>query len=155
MRKRKRIQTDSRRGSTAVELSLVFLLLMTLFVGIADFGRLFFQALTVTNAASTGALSGSMSGEAAGNMAAMESRAESDDAGVSGLTATAEQYCACPGQPPLASCVDLLQTNCAGGYGTPRAYVRVTASSTLQPYAPFHLTPTSTAVDRRVWMRVR
>jgi Flp pilus assembly protein TadG len=139
-----------------LEFALCFPLLLLLCLGATDFGRLFFHAVTVSNAAATGAFYGAQSNVASAQIAVMESRATEDAGDLTGVTATATRFCECPGDPPAPiSCAEAANTSACSGYGAPRAYVRTDASQTFQTLAPYPGIPSSTSVGRNAFMRVQ
>ncbi len=149
-----RIDTQPRRGTAIVEFALIFMLTMVIAIGAADFGRIFFHGITIANAVSSGAHFGSHSGETAGRYTGISAMVTGDSNGIGAVTVTPDQYCACPGELPIDSCSELLETTCAG-YGRPRAYVRVKAENTMQSSSNFYFFSDGTEVSQRAWMRVR
>ena len=148
------IDKRSRRGTAMVEFAVIFMLMMVIAVGAADFGRIFFHGITVANAVSSGVHFGSYSGETAGRYNGITAMVTGDSNGIGAVTVTPDQYCACPGELPLDSCSEILETTCAG-YGRPRAYVRVKAENTMTSSSNFYFFSDGTEVGQQAWMRVR
>lgn len=155
---------NSERGSALVEFALVMPLLLLLCMGATDFGRLFFHAVTVYNAASTGAFYGARTPLLSGQYAVMEQKAKEDAGDIedisTGVGATAERTCECPGAAagdpgtPI-DCREAANPNACAGYGSPVAYVKVRAQNTFETIGLYPGIPSSTAVAREVWMRVQ
>jgi hypothetical protein len=130
-----------------------------------DFGRLFFNGVTVANAASSAVHYGSLNNGFAARSAEMQTRAQRDAGDLSGVAATAIMYCDCPpadpadftSDPTVVSC-DLAATpgTCAGGgYGFPRVYVRTDVTQTFETMGPYPYIPQSTGVAHDAFMRVQ
>ena len=144
------------RGGAMVEFALAFPLLLLMCLGATDFGRLFFHAVTVANAASVGAFYGAQSNVASAQFSQMEMRATEDAANLTGVTATATRFCECPGETPTAvSCSQATNPAACPGYGPPRAYVRTDARQTFQTVVNSPGIPASTVVGRNAFMRVQ
>ena len=144
------------RGGAMVEFALVFPLLLLLCLGATDFGRLFFHAVTVANAASVGAFYGAQSNVASAQFSQMQMRATEDAANLDGVTATATRFCECPGAAPTAvDCSQATNPAACPGYGPPRAYVRTDARQTFETLVNYPGIPASTVVGRNAFMRVQ
>jgi Flp pilus assembly protein TadG len=83
------------RGQSLVELALMFPIFILLLVGAAEFGRLAYAAIEVSNAARAGASYGSLTHITASDFANIELIATKDAANLTGVTATAVDSCAC------------------------------------------------------------
>jgi Flp pilus assembly protein TadG len=155
---------SSERGSALVEFALVMPLLFLLCMGATDFGRLFFHAVTVYNAASTGAFYGARTPLLSGQYAVMEQKAQEDAEDIedisTGVGATAERRCECPGSAvgepgtPI-DCREAANPNACTSYGSPTAYVKVRAQNTFETLGIYPGIPSSTVVAREIWMRVQ
>ena len=144
---------NSRRGAAAVELALSGTLLMMLGFGAADFAAIFFDGLTVANAAGSSAFYGAHDNIIAGDFDAIKQRARDDaENDVGPVDPTVTQICRCPGAAPFA-CINYGTVTCAG-YGVPRAYVRVRVEEPFDSTSGISLFP-SVTVRREAWMRVR
>ena len=168
MRRNRRFEgTKGQHGAALVEFALVLPLLFMLTMGATDFGRIFFHAVTLANAAATGVFHGAQGNFYAAQSDVMEQRAIDDAGNLSGVSATAAQFCECPPADvddftSDATAVDctLAATpgTCAGGaYGLPRLYVRTAVSETFSTLAPYPgiLPSGSTVVGRDGFMRVQ
>ena len=89
---RGRWQADA--GGALVELALVLPVLVLVFVGTVDFGRVFYTSQSLTNAARAGAQYGAASPATSGDTAGMEATAEAAT-NLSGVTADADRLCQC------------------------------------------------------------
>ena len=145
------------RGANLVEFAIVTPILLLAVSGAADFGRLFFNAISIKSGSAIGALYGSQSFSRSGELAAAQQLALSDAADANrtaGITATAEQVCMCPGTG-IFPCGEYQETTCAGyGDGDARAYIRVRVEQHFKPIAPFSGTPDA-MISQGTWMRVR
>lgn len=128
---------------------VIFLLAL----GTADFGRALYHAITVANAAGTGASYGSQNTVAAGDFQEMEQRAANDAQNLEGVSTAADQICMCPDGAQVA-CSNLAVTSCSG-YGVPRAYVRVRVQEEFGTVRAFPGVPSRIQLNQRAWMRVR
>ncbi len=153
------------RGSTLVEFAVVLPLLFMLTMGVTDFGRLFFHAITVANAAGTGAFYGAQNNVNAADSDTIEDRATEDAVNITVTSASATQFCECPAasstdftSTPTAVSCDLAATpgTCpGGGYGFPAVYVRVDVTENFTTLGPYPGIPSSTTVNRNAFMRVQ
>ena len=155
----------TNRGSSLVEFAIAVPLLFMLAMGATDFGRLFFHAITVANAAGTGAFYGAQGNVYAADFNAMEDRASEDAANIDGVNASASQFCECPpagaddftSAPTPISC-DMAATAGAcpnGGYGLPAVYVRLDAIKTFKTLGPYPGIPSTVDTKREAFMRVQ
>ncbi len=150
----------TRRGAVMVEFALTFPLLLGLCMAVTDFGRLFYNAVTVANAAGVGAFYGARNPLLAGDDTGQDARARDE---MRNITATAdaepvvvvaERWCNCPGQPSF-DCDEIATVVCGGGYGAGRAYVRVTVSQPFPSFAPWPILPSNTIVAKTAFQRVQ
>jgi Flp pilus assembly protein TadG len=146
-----------KRGGSMVEFAVTAPLLFLLCAGAGDFARLFFSAISLKSGSAVGAFYGSQVATRSGDIGGMTSRALADvedAARFNTVTATADQYCVCPGMTAFA-CGEYQDTTCPAGYGDPRAYVRVRTTQAFKAFAPFPGIPETANVDQMTWMRVR
>ena len=143
---------NPQRGAALVEFALVFPVLLLLCMGAADFGRLFFHAVTVVNAAGTAAVFGARDNIDAGNFEGMQQAAVEDAGDIQGVTAEGTQFCACP-DGTAVDCKDILIISCPG-YGKPRAYVETDTQQVFEVLGPYPGIPRTTVIGRKVYMRV-
>jgi Flp pilus assembly protein TadG len=126
---------SGQRGNAVIETALFMPLLILVFLGTADYGRVFNQAIIVANAAFAGAEFGSRTGQWS-NTTGMATAATNDSGGLASFAATASNYCTCS---PGGSHV--LCTSTCTGYGTPIQYVQVTATATFKTIVNYPLLP--------------
>ena len=144
-----------QRGMIVVELAMVAPLLMLMMVGAADFSRVFYHAIEVSNASGTSAFYGSGSTVRAASTAVIEEIAQEDAGDLSGVTVTSSSFCDCPdnttGLSGAVSCVD---TTCAG-FGLPRVYSRVTVQQSFELLIPWPGVPNPVTLSRESFFRVQ
>jgi Flp pilus assembly protein TadG len=134
------------RGQSFVEFAIVSPVLLLFLLGIMDFGRVFFVAIELNNAARAGTQYGIQSPANAADVSGMQQAAQSDASNISGITATASEYCECPdGSTPACnsspSCSDL------------RVYVEVDTSGSFQTLLNYPGIPSSIPLTGKSVMR--
>ena len=153
-------QCNTRRGAVMVEFAVTLPLLLGLCMAATDFGRIFYNAVTVANAAGVGAFYGAREKLLAGDDTGQQNRALDE---MRNITAPAdsetvytlgERWCNCPGGAPF-DCDDLPTIDCGGGYGAGRAYVKVTVRQPFPSMAPWPFLPDNTTVARSAFQRVQ
>lgn len=90
---RSRLRHDM--GQAMVELALLMPIFVLLIVGAAEFGRLAYAAIEVTNAARAGGAYGAQNHITASDNTNIQLAATSDGSNVTGLTATSSHFCYC------------------------------------------------------------
>ena len=153
---------QENRGAALVEFALVLPLLVLLCLAAGDFGRLYFHAVTVVNAASSAVHWGSLDSGFAAQSDVMEDRAIRDAGDLTGVSATASMFCDCPPADPDDFTTDPTPVDCdlAGDeetctdYGLPRVYVRTDVRQTFQTVGPYPGIPSSSELSRSAFMRV-
>jgi Flp pilus assembly protein TadG len=119
-------------GGAMVELALVVPIFTTLLVGAAEFARVAYASIEVSNAARAGVAYGSQSSSTASDLTGMQTAATNDGGNVSGLSATASQFWACS-----SSTVPYVQLSspptCTGTGNHLLNYVQVTTTATVNP----------------------
>ncbi len=144
------------RGGAMIEFALTFPLLLLLCLGATDFGRLFFNAVTVANAAATGAFYGAQNNVNFSRYSTMANRVTEDAKNLENVTANATSFCECPGSPPTPiSCSQATNRLACGDYGYPRAYVRTNVTHTFRTIVGYPGIPNQTSLDRSAFMRVQ
>lgn len=114
-------QTDA--GGALVELALVLPVLILVFVGTIDFGRVFYTSQALTDAARAGAQYGSRSPAASADFTGMQTTAQSATS-TSGITAVATRSCQCatdtgtfsPTSPTANDCLSPESVSCPGAH---------------------------------------
>jgi Flp pilus assembly protein TadG len=147
----------SERGSALVELALTLPLLLALFVGAVDFGRLFYTAMELTNAARAGAQFGSTNIGNTTPASAIETVATSS-VNLTGITATATgPDCNCYDDGGTfvsnVSCTTPVATACTGGSHRVMT-ITVTTTKTFTTIMNYPGIPTSVGLTRTATMRV-
>lgn len=141
---------SKRRGSMSVEFGLLSPLLMLMMVGAADFARIFYHAITISNAAEVGSLWGTQGNVQSVSYDAINTVVTNDASDLSGVTPDAAVYCDCPdGQE-----VSCTEGDC-GAYGLPRLYSQVTATQTFEPIVPWPGIPNPVVITRTTYIRVQ
>jgi hypothetical protein len=135
-------------GNALIELAFGCMLCMTLALGAAEFGRLAYAAIEISNAAHAGAQFGAQTHTTASNTSGMQTAALQDGSDVSGLTAQASHYCVCSDGTP-STCA---ATDCS----TSRIieYVQVNTSGTVDPKVYVPGLPKSYTMTGKAIMRV-
>lgn len=110
-------------GAAFFEMAIVLPVLLLFALGVAEFGRVYFNGITVANAAMAGAEYGAQ-GMGTGDSAFIVQVAR-NDAGDQSLALTSNRTCRCPGSETVVACSD----TCAG-YGYPQFFIEVTATKT-------------------------
>lgn len=109
-----RVFRRQEAGSAMIELAVAIPIFLLVAVGAADYARVYSTAITVANAARTGAQFGA---HTAGDTAVMRAAAQTDAGSVTLDTVTAARVCRCPD----TGVVDCSTGDC-GSYGVPQAY---------------------------------
>jgi Flp pilus assembly protein TadG len=143
------------RGSSLVELALTMPVLITLLLGAIDFGRVFFFALAVTQAASAGAWYGAQSPTKSLDSTGMQTTATASAGDITGFSATASRSCTCWSQ---SSMTESNMLSCGALCASPsvmRIYVSVTGTGTFNTMVPWPGIPTTVPVTRTAKMRAK
>jgi Flp pilus assembly pilin Flp len=148
-----RVRTFARSntGAAAVELAIVIPVLALLAIGVAEFGRVYFTAITVANAATAGAEYASLN---SGINDAAIIQAARDDAGDQSLTVSPiNRFCRCPDSETPVSCTSTCGN--PSGYGVPQYFIEVTASNNIDLLLSYPGLPTTILVRRMSAFRVQ
>jgi len=141
---------DGNTGGAVLEFAVLLPALALILFGAGDFGRAFYHAVTVSNAAETGAFYGSQNVILSGHYDEMAQAAREDAKDVGTVSASANRFCSCPG----GAVVDCINGTCAG-YGAPRVYVRCQVQRTFNTLVNLPGLPDLFPVRRDVYMRVQ
>ncbi|HTU51109.1 MAG TPA: TadE/TadG family type IV pilus assembly protein [Acidobacteriaceae bacterium] len=157
MRGRRRVTPGSLEkrgelGQALVELALVFPIFILLLVGAAEFGRLAYAAIEVSNAARAGASYGSQSHITASDFANIQLAATQDALNVAGVTATAADSCTCSTGGTITCSTAL--TSCPSPARIIE-YVQVNTSGTIDPLFHYPGLPTTFTLTGQSIMRVQ
>jgi Flp pilus assembly protein TadG len=156
----RRTFTRHESGQALVELALVAPVLLALVFGIADFCRVFYASITVSNAARAGAQYGLRTGfyNQIGGMQA----AAAADAGTkfASMTVTPTFYCICGTNPITSthySSYAAAKTACSAMTPpvNPSIWVDVTTNYTFTTFTSFPGFPNSVALSGRAQMRAQ
>ncbi len=125
----------SESGQAFVELALSMTILILLLSGAAEFGRLAYAGIEVSNAARAGVAYGAQNHITASDNTGMQNAATNDGPNVSGLSATGSSFCTCSSN--LSSHVSCVVTSCTGGARLIE-FVQVNTTATVDPlfYVP-------------------
>lgn len=142
----------SERGAAFVELAVTMPLLVVVVLGTVDFGRAFYTAMELNNAARAGAQYGAQSLATSADIAGMTAvaTAASPNIGTYVVTAGAPAcVCGTPGNPSLTTIA------CSGTCGTGHLIVHVTVSATktFSMFSTFPGLPSSVPITRTAKMR--
>ena len=141
---------NSEGGQAIVEMTLLLPFFLLLLMGVIDFSRVFYTALTITHAARAGAQYGAQSNGKSQDDAGMAAAARTAAQDVDSLSVTATHYCMCTPDgvtlTPMATCTSAC-------INTRQIYVQVTTSKTFQtlwnyPGVPHTITLSRTAILR-------
>jgi len=140
----------SEEGSAIVELTLLVPLFLLMLLGTADFARVFYTALSVSQAARAGVQYGAQDNVKSKDTAGMQKAAQLAAQDIGTLsTVTAGSYC---------QCADSAKVDCVSGTcpeGSPQIYVIVTAGKIFQTLWHYPGIPHSVALSRTAIMRVQ
>jgi Flp pilus assembly protein TadG len=137
-------------GGALVELALIVPIFTILLLGAAEFGRLAYAAIEVSNAARAGVAYGSQSSSTASNLTGMQTAATNDGPNVAGLTATASQFWSCSNAPSTQSSTP---PTCTAGNHLLN-YVQVKTTATVDPLIHVPGLPTTYTLRGLAIMRV-
>lgn len=141
-----------RESATAlIEFAIVVPVLTLLAIGMADYGRVYFTAIKVANAATAGAQYGSQDTGFSGNTAGIVQAAR-DDAEDQTLTVSSNMSCRCSSTGGVVAC-----TSVCGTYtdGFAQSYVQVTATKTVSLLIHYPGLPQTVEVSRTAIFRVQ
>ena len=141
---------NRRRGSITVELSLIGPLLLLMVAGAADFARIYFNSVTLSNAAGTGAFYGAQGNIYSAQTTQMQQVAQKDALDLGTITTTAGHFCDCPS----GTRVDCITGSCPN-YGAPRVFATTHAEKTFQPLLRYPGVPRSVTAGRTAYFRVQ
>ncbi len=137
-------------GVATVEMAFLTPLLLLMVLGICDFGRVYYTAITLAHAARAGAAYGSQSNASASDIAGMEQAAREEAQDLDGISVTAERFCECPD----AGTVDCVTGICVAGVA-PELYVKVTASKTFKTLVSYPGIPDTLQMSRVAIVRAQ
>jgi Flp pilus assembly protein TadG len=146
-----RIIPRSEYGGAIVELAFITPIFCLMFIGAAEFSRLAYFAIEISNAAHAGAAFGAQNHATASDATDMEQAAVNDAANVSGMTATATHACVCTNGTAI-TCANAV-TTCVS---PARIYedVIVTTTATIDPIFHYPGVPTKFTMNGNATMQV-
>jgi Flp pilus assembly protein TadG len=140
------LRLKSRKGGAAVELAVLFPVILLILIGIVDYGRVFYTWVQVSNAARAGAEWGGQSFVYETATDSMTALAKVDGADAGTLTPVASYFCECGGIAN-ATC-----TLCAGG-AAPEVYTKVVISKTVNMFLAYPGLPATVTISRTAYFR--
>jgi Flp pilus assembly protein TadG len=143
-----RVRPYFSRGQSAVELALLAPVLTFVLVVAADFSRVYYMSIEAANAARAGVQYGAQTTTTASDTAGMQQAALNDASNVTGLTATASNFCECP---PSTSHVSCSSTTCSGL----EMYVQVNTSAQFQTLVHYPGVPSTVTLNESALMRAK
>jgi Flp pilus assembly protein TadG len=142
-------------GAVLVELAVTLPILMLVFLGAVDFSRVFFSAIELGNAVTSGAEYGARTTGTATDTVGISSVVTADAANLTGVVVpTPTSYCTCPTSGTHVNCSTFVCTT-PSGYGKPKMYVSVTANYTWTSLVTWPGLPNSVVLTRTIVMRAR
>ena len=151
------------RGVSVTELALVLPLSFVLFIGILDFGRVYYSAIAVSHAARAGVQYGAQDNVKSGDFAGMRQAASDALGDVSNFTVTACRYCRCADGTGSCTSCNAGTDGCSSGSGclgtcgsaAPQVYVQVTVDKPFTTLFPYPGLPSTADLNRKAIMRVQ
>jgi Flp pilus assembly protein TadG len=141
-------------GQAFVELALVLPIFILLLVGAAEFARLAYASIEVSNAARAGVAYGAQNHTTASDTTGMQTAATDDGPNVTGLAATATNFCACSTAPSTQVSCSTVLSSCSTPPAHSLEYVKVTTTATVDPLIHFPGLPTTFTLHGQAIMRV-
>ena len=133
-------------GGAALELAVVFPVLLLLIIGAVDYGRIYFTSVTVANAARAGAEYGAQGVKTYNDTVGMKNFAKLDGAEAAGtLNVSVLRFCRCADVAHACSA-------CSGG-AAPDIYFQITATDTVGTLLPYPGLPTRIPISRQATFR--
>lgn len=134
------------RGQSTVEMAIALPVLALLLVAVGDFARVFYAAICVAGAARAGVQYGSQNYATAVEYDNIKQAALNDGKNVSGLSATASDFCMCGDD--IVACSP---PQCAN----PDTYVKVTTTATFNTILQYPGVPSSIPLSSTAIMEVQ
>ena len=142
---------SNQKGSSFIEVAILLPVMLLMCCGTMDFARVVYAGIEIANAARAGVQFGALTPGNSGNTNGMVQAALNDatDLGLSGVTASARNFCGCNSGTGEVSCS---ATTCGA---TPSGYVSVTANYPFNTLVPWPGLPTRVVLTRTAMMRVQ
>jgi Flp pilus assembly protein TadG len=143
----------SERGVAAVEMALLLPVLVLLFMGIVEFGRAFYTAITLAHAARAGAQYGAQSPAKSSDVTGIKNAATQEAQNIVPISFMPDprQFCKCPDSNTLINC----NTGTCTNYGLPQMFVEVTTNKTYETLFSYPGIPSSIPMTRSAVLRVQ
>lgn len=138
---------SDRKGTSFIETAILVPALLLLSCGVADFARIVYAGIEIANAARAGVQYGAQTPGHSGDISGMTQAATDDASDLSGVTATARNFCECDSGTGEVACSS---TTCGT---TPGGYVSVTANYTYTTLLNWPIIPNTVALSRTAVMR--
>jgi len=142
-------QKHNERGSAMVELALSVVVLVMIMTGVIEFGRMFYFASEVANAARAGVQYAVVNPSSASSLTTLQTAATNDAIDMTNLTATATRTCECDS----GSAVDCTTGTCVSG--SVRTYVKVVATAPFRTIGNYHWIPRPISMSAQATIRVK
>lgn len=126
-------------------------LLTLMFVVTADFGRVFYTAITLAQAARAGAQYGAQSVTKTADTAGIQTAANQEAQNIGAISVSSSRLCKCPG----GGTINCVTQYCAGSYGPAQVFVQVTASKTFNTLMSYPGIPGSVALSETAILRAQ
>ena len=138
-----------QRGNAVVEFALASTLLLTLFVGVTGFSRIFNIANMAAGAAQAGVQFGSLSPSHNGDITGMQTAALNDTGNYPGATAVASQWCTCSVGGSVVGC----SSTCSSG--SLEMYVQVQVTIPYTTVISYPMLPNPVNITQSACARVQ
>ena len=147
---KKKDDKRSRRnlGAVTVEMAVLLPVSVLLLLGAVDFGRIYYEGITVASAARAGTSYGSLRQDLSTDTVRIKQLGEEDSTDLSEVDVVVERFCECAGGSEVGC-----GTTCADG--APRIYLKVTAQKTFHTLFPYPGIPSEVTIQRIAYMRAR
>ncbi len=139
----------SRRGGAAVELAVLFPVILLMLIGIVDYGRILYTWVTVSNAARAGAEYGQQRVDMWPDSASQNAAAQVDGNQAGTLTLDSRMVCECAGAPQACTA-----GSCLGG-AAPEVYIRTSATKTVNMFLSYPGLPSTVTISKVAYMRAQ
>ncbi len=146
----RRASVDKQSGGALIELALLIPMFTVILLGAAEFGRLAYADIEVSNAARAGVAYGSQNHATASDTAGMQTAATQDAPDVTSIAATASTFCNCSDGTSI-TCAN--PTKCVSPARVIQ-YVQVNTSGTVDTAFHYLAFPTSFTLKGQAIMRV-
>jgi Flp pilus assembly protein TadG len=135
----------SSSGAAALELAVVFPILVVVIIGAVEYGRVFYTSVTVANAARAGAEWGSQAPNQYGDTVGMRIFAQQDGNDAGNLSISANRVCKCgtSADPGCGACASL----------APDVFIDVTATKKLAMLLKYPGLPDTVTIARKATFR--